>query len=196
MQWQATGASGGEKERMQRPKDIHTRLGGHDELWPPSKHPEKKHNEETSANLARTEPGKYSREVGVSKETSGEQSPREIRRSWYVEGHVRSGVINTILSNDNPTKLGYKGVSSREAKMTRIFIKIEILSFDMITKDFKVIGVLYSLEKQFYRGITISKVRESLVLLGFIKEKEELDKLVGGAWMMEHDGVITSFKRH
>ncbi|GJY87559.1 hypothetical protein Tco_0502187 [Tanacetum coccineum] len=66
----------------------------------------------------------------------------------------------------------------------------------MITKDFKVVDVPYSFSKQFYWNvIPISKLRESLVLLGFIKEKEELDKLVGSAWMMEHDGVITSFRK-
>ncbi|GKC11120.1 hypothetical protein Tco_1007902 [Tanacetum coccineum] len=29
---------------------------------------------------------------------------------------------------DNPTKLGYKGVSSGEAKLTQIFTKIEVFS--------------------------------------------------------------------
>ncbi|GJS72629.1 hypothetical protein Tco_0705470 [Tanacetum coccineum] len=70
--------------------------------------PKKKHNEETSANLTRAEPGEYSREAGVSKDTPGPESPGELQRSWYVEGH-----------------LGYEGVSSREAKLTHIFTKIE-----------------------------------------------------------------------
>ncbi|GKE10383.1 hypothetical protein Tco_1413934, partial [Tanacetum coccineum] len=82
--------------------------GGHDEALSLSEHPEKKHNEETSTNLARAEPGKYSGEAGMSKDTSGSESPGELWRSWYVEGH-----------------LGYEGVSSGEAKLTHIFTKIE-----------------------------------------------------------------------
>ncbi|GKA31233.1 RNA-directed DNA polymerase [Tanacetum coccineum] len=46
-----------------------------DEVWSPSQHPEKKHNEETFANLARAKPGEYSGEAGVSKGTSGPESP-------------------------------------------------------------------------------------------------------------------------
>ncbi|GJT47220.1 hypothetical protein Tco_0955935 [Tanacetum coccineum] len=79
-----------------------------DDVWSPSEHPEKKHNEETSANLTRAEPGEYSREAGVSKDTPGPESPGELQRSWYVKGH-----------------LGYEGVSSGEAKLTHIFTKIE-----------------------------------------------------------------------
>ncbi|GJY11810.1 F-box protein-like protein [Tanacetum coccineum] len=37
---------------------------------------------------------------------------------------------------------------------------LKILSFDMITKDFKVVDVPYSLGKQFYEGNTISKLSE------------------------------------
>ncbi|GJY67506.1 hypothetical protein Tco_0469744 [Tanacetum coccineum] len=96
---------------MRMPPDIRTRLGGHDEVWSPLEHPEKKHNEETSANLARAKPGEYSREAGLSKGTSGPESPGELRRSWYVEGH-----------------LGYEGVSSGEAKPAQIFTKIEVFS--------------------------------------------------------------------
>ncbi|GJX60652.1 zinc finger, CCHC-type containing protein [Tanacetum coccineum] len=69
-----------------------------DEVWSPSEHPEKKHNEETSTNLAWTEPGKYSGEAGMSKDTPGPESPGELRRSWYVEGHVRSGVVSPVLA--------------------------------------------------------------------------------------------------
>ncbi|GJZ52166.1 hypothetical protein Tco_0606681, partial [Tanacetum coccineum] len=76
-----------------------------------SEHPEKKHNEETFANLARAKPGKYYGEAGVSKDTSCPESPGELRRSWYIEGH-----------------LGYEGVSSGEAKLTHIFTKIKVFS--------------------------------------------------------------------
>lgn len=72
----------------------------------------------------------------------------------------------------------------------------KILSFDMIAKEFKVVDVPYSLTKQIHYGlITISKLRESLVMLGFYMGNVELDELAGGVWIMEHDGVITSFRK-
>ncbi|GJW85162.1 hypothetical protein Tco_0158307 [Tanacetum coccineum] len=64
------------------------RLGGHDEVSSPSAHPKKKHNEETSANLVHDKPGKYSGEVGVSKDTSGLKSQGELRRSWVRRGEL------------------------------------------------------------------------------------------------------------
>ncbi|GJZ50900.1 hypothetical protein Tco_0605415 [Tanacetum coccineum] len=68
-----------------------------DEVWSPSEHPKKKHNEETSTNLAWTEPGKHSGEAGMSKDTPGPESLGELWRSWYVKGHVRSRVVSPVL---------------------------------------------------------------------------------------------------
>ncbi|GJQ95869.1 probable xyloglucan endotransglucosylase/hydrolase protein 7 [Tanacetum coccineum] len=33
----------------------------------------------------------------MSKDTSGSESPEELRRGWYVEGQIKSGVISPIL---------------------------------------------------------------------------------------------------
>ncbi|GJZ65549.1 hypothetical protein Tco_0622245 [Tanacetum coccineum] len=70
------------------------------EVWPPSEHLEKKHNKETSTNLARAEPGKYSREAGVSKDTLGLESPGELRRSVMSSpNHPTSDIEDAFSSN-------------------------------------------------------------------------------------------------
>nr|GEU51501.1 reverse transcriptase domain-containing protein [Tanacetum cinerariifolium] len=38
------------------------------------------------------------RDADLSKDKSGLESPLEFQRSWYVEGHVRSGVISFVLA--------------------------------------------------------------------------------------------------
>nr|GFC36830.1 hypothetical protein [Tanacetum cinerariifolium] len=50
------------------------------------------------ANLARAEPDKCSEEADMSKDTSCPKSLEEFRRSWYVEGQTRSGVISPVLA--------------------------------------------------------------------------------------------------
>ncbi|GJR01412.1 ribonuclease H-like domain-containing protein [Tanacetum coccineum] len=79
-------------------------------LKSPSKLPEKNSSSNTSAKLARAKLDKYSGDVGMSKDMLGPEQPGELRRSWYVEGH-----------------LGYEGVSSGEAKLTQILINAEEL---------------------------------------------------------------------
>ncbi|GJZ35423.1 hypothetical protein Tco_0581240 [Tanacetum coccineum] len=41
--------------------------------------------------------GDMMREDDLSKDISGPESPPELRRSWYVEGHIRFGVISSVL---------------------------------------------------------------------------------------------------
>ncbi|GKA88553.1 hypothetical protein Tco_0810317 [Tanacetum coccineum] len=48
-----------------------------------------------SAKLTRAELNKRSKDANLSKDKSGPESPPEFRRSWYVEGHIRSAV-NTL----------------------------------------------------------------------------------------------------
>ncbi|GJZ07125.1 hypothetical protein Tco_0540918, partial [Tanacetum coccineum] len=48
------------------------------------------------------------------------------RRTRQVWGHQLPP--NAAVSKDTPTKLEYEGVSSGKAKLTQIFIKIEIFS--------------------------------------------------------------------
>ncbi|GJY34104.1 hypothetical protein Tco_0418573 [Tanacetum coccineum] len=40
----------------------------------------------------------YSGDVGMSKDMLGLEQLGELRRSWYVEGHVRSGVVSSVLA--------------------------------------------------------------------------------------------------
>ncbi|GJS20103.1 probable galacturonosyltransferase 7 isoform X2 [Tanacetum coccineum] len=71
-----------------------------------------------------------------------------------------------------------------------------IMSFDLISKAFKVVDIPDSIINQFRGGwFFISKLRESLILFGYIRENEMLEDAVCGVWMMVHDGVITSFRR-
>ncbi|GJW37536.1 hypothetical protein Tco_0060456 [Tanacetum coccineum] len=42
-------------------------------------------------------PNKRSGDADLSKDKSGPESPLEFWRSWYVEGHIRSGVISSVL---------------------------------------------------------------------------------------------------
>ncbi|GKD27065.1 hypothetical protein Tco_1233279 [Tanacetum coccineum] len=67
----------------------------------PSELPKKNCSSNTSTKLARAKLDKCSGDAGMSKDMLGPGQPGELRRSWYVEGH-----------------LGYEGESSREAKLT------------------------------------------------------------------------------
>ncbi|GKB05237.1 RNA-directed DNA polymerase, eukaryota, reverse transcriptase zinc-binding domain protein [Tanacetum coccineum] len=52
--------------------------------------------------------GGMMRDADLSKDKSGPESPPEFWRSWYVEGHIKSGVISSVLAQrhlrNNPTK--------------------------------------------------------------------------------------------
>ncbi|GJQ94863.1 hypothetical protein Tco_0006002 [Tanacetum coccineum] len=63
----------------------------------PPDHPKNKSSLDASAKLTRAKPNKHSRDADLSKDKSGPKSPPEFRRSWCVEGHVRSGVISSVL---------------------------------------------------------------------------------------------------
>nr|GEU86585.1 hypothetical protein [Tanacetum cinerariifolium] len=53
---------------------------------------------DASAKLTRGKLNKRSKDVDLSKDKSGLESPPEFRRSWYVEEHVRSGVSSSVLA--------------------------------------------------------------------------------------------------
>ncbi|GKB27294.1 reverse transcriptase domain-containing protein [Tanacetum coccineum] len=69
-----------------------------------------------------------------------------------------------------------------------------IMSFDLITKAFKVVDIPDSIINRFIGGFLISKLRESLIVFGYIRDNEMLEDAVCGVWMMVDDGVITSFR--
>ncbi|GJW16609.1 reverse transcriptase domain-containing protein [Tanacetum coccineum] len=63
----------------------------------PPKHPKEKYNLDTATKVARAKPNKRSGDADLSKDKSGPESPVEFRRSWYVKGRIRSGVISSVL---------------------------------------------------------------------------------------------------
>ncbi|GJS47409.1 hypothetical protein Tco_0597530 [Tanacetum coccineum] len=66
-------------------------------LMSPLEHPKEKYNLDTATKLARAKPNKRSGDADLSKDKLGPESPLEFKRSWYVEGHIRSGVISSVL---------------------------------------------------------------------------------------------------
>ncbi|GKF71179.1 hypothetical protein Tco_0207293, partial [Tanacetum coccineum] len=48
-------------------------------------------------------------DVDLSKDKSGPESPLEFQRSWYVEGHIRSGVISSVLAQQHVRNIPTKG---------------------------------------------------------------------------------------
>ncbi|GJS70358.1 retrovirus-related pol polyprotein from transposon TNT 1-94 [Tanacetum coccineum] len=73
-------------------------------------------------------------------------------------------------------------------------IKNFILSFDLITHEFKQVNLPHSLANQLSQNFSISKLRESLVVSAYTNEVN--DGRVYGVWMIgEEGGVMTSFKK-
>ncbi|GJT83146.1 hypothetical protein Tco_1057488 [Tanacetum coccineum] len=84
------------KHENTRPEEDYERVLWGD-LKSPSEHPKEKYNLDPATKLARAKPNKRSGDADVSKDKSGPESPLEFWRSWYVEGHIRSGVISFVL---------------------------------------------------------------------------------------------------
>ncbi|GJV01749.1 hypothetical protein Tco_1335318 [Tanacetum coccineum] len=108
----------------------------------PPEHPKDKTGLDASAKLTRAKLNKCSGDADLSKDKSGLESPLEFRRSWYVEGHIRSGVISSVLmqryqrtvrqrysSCKGPLSLkghlGDEGLCSGGTKLNSIFITAE-----------------------------------------------------------------------
>ncbi|GJY20446.1 hypothetical protein Tco_0393012 [Tanacetum coccineum] len=100
-----------------------------------------KSSKDASAKLTRAELNKRSGDADLSKAKSGAESPPEFWRSFHVEGHIRSGVISSVLAQrhlrNNPKK-GDEGPSSGGTKLSSTFITAEVLE--------KVGSVAYKLE--------------------------------------------------
>ncbi|GJZ82796.1 hypothetical protein Tco_0647969 [Tanacetum coccineum] len=69
-----------------------------DEVKSPPEHPKEKCSLDTPAKLTRAKLNKRSGDADLSKDKSGPKSPLERRRSWYVKGHIRFGVISSVLA--------------------------------------------------------------------------------------------------
>ncbi|GJY87317.1 hypothetical protein Tco_0501945 [Tanacetum coccineum] len=92
----------------------------------PQDGPEDAGSSYASAKLTRAELNKRSRDADLSKDKSGLESPLEFRRSWYVEGHIRSGVISSVLAQRYLRNSPTKGPSSGGTKMSSTFITVEV----------------------------------------------------------------------
>ncbi|GJY82412.1 reverse transcriptase domain-containing protein [Tanacetum coccineum] len=75
----------------------------------PSEHPKDKSGLDASAKLTRAELNKRSGDADLSKDKSCPESPPEFQRSWYVEGHIRSKVISSVLAQRHLRKSLTKG---------------------------------------------------------------------------------------
>ncbi|GJV78454.1 retrovirus-related pol polyprotein from transposon TNT 1-94 [Tanacetum coccineum] len=53
---------------------------------------------DASTKLTRAKLNKLSGDADLLKDKSGPESPLEFWRSWYVEGHIRSGVVSSVLA--------------------------------------------------------------------------------------------------
>ncbi|GKA26335.1 F-box protein-like protein [Tanacetum coccineum] len=96
---------------------------------------------------------------------------------WVAYGRIVGGLIHELNQMD--------GV---------LAIKNFILSFDLITHEFKEINLPPSLANELSQNFSISKLRESLVVSAYTNEVNE--GLVYGVWMMgEEAGVMTSFTK-
>ncbi|GJV42720.1 reverse transcriptase domain-containing protein [Tanacetum coccineum] len=82
-----------------------------------------------SAKLRRAELNKRFGDADLSGDKSGPESPPEFWRSWYVEGHIRFGVISSVQAQrhlrNNPTK-GDEGPNSEGTKLNSTFITAEV----------------------------------------------------------------------
>ena len=60
-----------------------------------------------------------------------------------------------------------------------------VVSFDLITKEFKVVDLPDSLTKELRSCCFVSKLGESLAVYGYVKSEE--GEVSSGVWVMEHD---------
>ncbi|GKA43382.1 hypothetical protein Tco_0736106 [Tanacetum coccineum] len=80
--------------------------------------------------VARDKPNKRSGDADLSKDKSGPESPVEFRRSWYVKGRIRFGVISSVpkcaVSLRGQSDKGDEGLCTRGTKMNSIFITAKV----------------------------------------------------------------------
>ncbi|GJX46293.1 probable LRR receptor-like serine/threonine-protein kinase isoform X2 [Tanacetum coccineum] len=130
---------------------------------------------------------------------------------WYVEIFTLSSKRWQMIPCSNLRRQSFRLKSSPPVAIGRFIYwaaydrivaddgisrnKHMIMSFDFITKVFKLVDIPDGIINQFRGGFSISKLRESLILFGYTRENEMLEDAFCGVWMMVHDSVITSFRR-
>nr|GFA37612.1 hypothetical protein [Tanacetum cinerariifolium] len=92
-------------------------------------------------------------------------------KPWLVEVFsLSSGVWNVI-----PSDFSDDGESTTN---------LMVVSFDLITKEFKVVNLPDTLKNKLLFHVSVSKLRGSLVVSGYIMVEGALSC---GVWLMEHD---------
>ncbi|GJX98842.1 hypothetical protein Tco_0355861 [Tanacetum coccineum] len=141
-------ASSGRRSMHENLNGIHTRLGRHDEVYSPSEYPEDKTGLDAYSKLTRAKLNKRSEDADLSKDNSGPESPLDFQRSWYVKGHIRSGVISFVLMQQHQKTIRQRyspcegtlslkghledeGLCSRGTKRNLIFITAEVTSIKL-----------------------------------------------------------------
>ncbi|GKE61115.1 probable LRR receptor-like serine/threonine-protein kinase isoform X2 [Tanacetum coccineum] len=130
-----------------------------------------------------------------------------LNKPWHVEVFtLSSGVWNVIPSSNLPRqsvrlnprtqavidRFIYWGAHEKTfANDGEVTTNHMVVSFDMITKEFKVVGLPHNLTNELlrYTFVSVSKLRGSLVVYGDINANEAL---CCGVWMMEND---SSFRK-
>ncbi|GJR48789.1 reverse transcriptase domain-containing protein [Tanacetum coccineum] len=132
---------------------------------------------------------------------------RKDTHSWQVQIFTLCSKTWKMIPSSNLPRESYRlGMSTQVTTNRFIFwvsydrivgndgvleLKNLILSFDLITHEFKKVNLLDNLANQFPVYFSISKLRESLVV-----STTEVNKRVYGVWMMgEEGGAMTSFKK-
>ncbi|GKB07278.1 hypothetical protein Tco_0835562, partial [Tanacetum coccineum] len=101
---------------------------------------------------------------------------------------IRLGLSTQVATNRYIFWVAYDMIVGNDGVLE---LKNLILSFDLITHEFKEVNLLDNLANQFPVYFSISKLRKSLVV-----STTEVNKRVYGAWMMgEEGGAMTSFKK-
>ncbi|GJW18258.1 hypothetical protein Tco_0025694 [Tanacetum coccineum] len=123
------------------------RRKGRDGWKSPPEHLKDKTGLDASAKLTRAKLNKRFGDDDLLKDNSGPESLLEFRRSWYVEGHIKSGVISSVLMSHNQRTirqrynpcegplslkghLGDEGLCSGGIKLNSIFITAEVEFFE------------------------------------------------------------------
>ncbi|GJU79873.1 F-box protein-like protein [Tanacetum coccineum] len=128
---------------------------------------------------------------------------------WHVEVFTLSSGIWSMIPSSNLPRESIRLKSSTQVAIGRFIywaaydailaddgrVTHMIMSFDLITKEFRVVDLSDCLTNRFFEAFSISKRRDSLVVYGYIIEEEELEKPVCGVWMMVYDGLVTSFRK-
>ncbi|GJY60931.1 probable LRR receptor-like serine/threonine-protein kinase isoform X2 [Tanacetum coccineum] len=127
-----------------------------------------------------------------------------LNRPWHVEVFtLSSGVWNVIPSGNLPRESiqlapaqvvidrfiywgAWEMTLANDGEVTTIHM---VVSFDLITKEFKVVDLPTSLSNEVIDYVSVCKLSESLVVFGYIMFE---GALCCGVWMMEND---SSFRK-